>query len=105
MNNCKNFFDKYHRINYFDCVSFHIQYFQFDKAVELILPHSAGNDAQKLSLILHGTNQSKFYYKKLFDSQFLLDGKTSFQQENQSFLMNGIHHVNNSNVSILIEHF
>ncbi len=33
---------------------------QFAKPVELILPHSAGNDAQQLSLMLHGTNQSKF---------------------------------------------
>jgi tight junction protein 1 len=33
---------------------------QFNKPVELILPHSAGNDAQQLSLMLHGANQSKF---------------------------------------------
>lgn len=33
---------------------------QFVKPVELILPHSAGNDAQQLSLMLHGTNQSRF---------------------------------------------
>ncbi len=31
---------------------------QFDKPVELTLPHSAGKDAQQLSLMLHGTNQS-----------------------------------------------
>ena len=37
---------------------------QFDKSVELILPHSAGNDAQRLSLMLHGTNQSKFQFNK-----------------------------------------
>jgi tight junction protein 1 len=43
---------------------------RFDKAVELILPHSAGNDAQQLSLILHGTNQSKFCYKKYLIRSF-----------------------------------
>jgi tight junction protein 1 len=32
---------------------------QFEKAVELILPHSAGNDAEQLSLILHGNDQNR----------------------------------------------
>ena len=47
--------------------------FKFTKSVELILPHSAGNDAKQLSLMLHGTNQSKVLLtnkilkKKCFD--------------------------------------
>ncbi|UJR16411.1 hypothetical protein I4U23_003313 [Adineta vaga] len=63
---------------------------QFEKPVELILPHSAGHTAQHLSLTLHGTNQN---------------GKTNCQQQNKSSMTNGIHHVTNSNVSILVDHF
>ncbi|CAF3453676.1 unnamed protein product [Rotaria sp. Silwood1] len=63
---------------------------QFQKPVELIIPHSAGNDAQKLSLLLHGANQ---------------DSKINYQQHNKSLIMNGINHVTNSNVSILVDHF
>ncbi|CAF1119374.1 unnamed protein product [Rotaria sordida] len=64
---------------------------QFQKPVELIIPHSAGNDAQQLSLLLHGTNQ---------------DSKINYhQQQNKSLIMNGINHVTNSNVSILVDHF
>jgi tight junction protein 1 len=59
---------------------------QFNKSIELTLPHSAGNDAQQLSLMLHGTHQKN---------------KTNYAQENP----NGIHHVTNSNVSILVDHF
>ena len=33
---------------------------QFRKPVELILPHSARYDVQQLSLMLHGTDQSKY---------------------------------------------
>jgi tight junction protein 1 len=35
---------------------------QFEKPLELILPHSAGNSAQQLSLTVHGANQSKFIF-------------------------------------------
>ncbi|CAF0837227.1 unnamed protein product [Rotaria sp. Silwood1] len=63
---------------------------QFQKPVELIIPHSAGNDAQQLSLLLHGANQ---------------DSKINYQQHNKSLIMNGINHVTNSNVSILVDHF
>ena len=35
---------------------------QFLKPVELILPHFGGTDAQQLSLMLHGANQSKFTF-------------------------------------------
>ena len=37
---------------------------QFLKPVELILPHSAGTDAQQLALMLHGANQSMFNSKQ-----------------------------------------
>ena len=67
---------------------------EFDKPVELILPHSAGNDTEQLSLILHGMNSIKN------DSPIYLDSKTSSQQG-----MNGINRITNSNVSILINHF
>lgn len=32
--------------------------FQFLKPVELIIPHDAGNEVEKLALMLHGANQS-----------------------------------------------
>lgn len=35
---------------------------QFEKPVELILPHSAGKDAEQLSLILHGMNSKWISY-------------------------------------------
>ena len=47
---------------------------QFEKPVELILPHSAGNTAQHLSLTLHGANQSKFPFgdkNNVFLSKFI----------------------------------
>ncbi|CAF0891258.1 unnamed protein product [Adineta steineri] len=63
---------------------------QFEKPIELILPHSAGNTDQQLSLTLHGTHQNI---------------KTNSQQQNKSLITNGIRHVTNSNVSILVDHF
>jgi len=79
---------------------------QFNKPIELTLPHTAGNDAQQLSLMLHGTHQSKLKFnrekkKVLFFVFVFLESKTNYQQENS----NGIHHVTNSNVSILVDHF
>ncbi|CAF3701534.1 unnamed protein product [Rotaria socialis] len=62
---------------------------QFLKPVELILPHFGGTDAQQLSLMLHGANQN---------------GSTINRQD-KSMILNGINHVTNSNVSILVDHF
>lgn len=33
---------------------------KFQKSVELTIPHTAGHDAQKLSLLLHDTNQGNY---------------------------------------------
>ncbi|CAF3369678.1 unnamed protein product [Rotaria socialis] len=63
---------------------------KFNKPVELIIPHSAGNDAEQLSLLLHGNNQ---------------DRKINDRQHNKSLVINGINRVTNSNVSILVDHF
>ncbi|CAF4646653.1 unnamed protein product [Rotaria sp. Silwood1] len=62
---------------------------QFLKPVELILPHCAGTDSQQLALMLHGANQN---------------GSTNNRQD-KSMILNGINHVTNSNVSILVDHF
>lgn len=35
---------------------------RFNKPIELTLPHHAGKNAQQLSLMLHGTHQSKFVF-------------------------------------------
>ena len=40
---------------------------QFLKPVELILPHSAGKDAQELAMMLHGAHQSKFIFEQNID--------------------------------------
>jgi hypothetical protein len=75
---------------------------QFNKPIELTLPHSAGNDAQQLSLMLHGTHQSNEKFNNEIKKQkFSLESKINYAQENP----NGIHHVTNSNVSILVDHF
>ncbi|CAF4215533.1 unnamed protein product, partial [Rotaria sp. Silwood2] len=63
---------------------------QFQKPVELTIPHSAGNDVQQLSLLPNGANQ---------------DSKINYQQHNKSLITNGINRVTNSNVSILVDHF
>ncbi|CAF0716683.1 unnamed protein product [Adineta steineri] len=62
---------------------------QFLKPVELTLPHCGGDDADQLALMLHGANQN---------------GLTNHQQD-KSMMLNGINHVTNSNVSILVDHF
>ncbi|CAF4586088.1 unnamed protein product [Rotaria sp. Silwood2] len=62
---------------------------QFLKPVELILPHCGGTDAQQLALMLHGANQN---------------GSINNRQD-KSMILNGINHVTNSNVSILVDHF
>lgn len=83
---------------------------QFLKPVELILPHCAGTDAQQLALMLHGANQSKFSFEKdhidfinlfLF---FIQDGSSNNRLD-KTMITNGINHVTNSNVSILVDHF
>lgn len=58
---------------------------RFNKSLELTLPHKAGNNAQQMTLMLHGHQQP--------------NSKGNFQQHN------GIHQITNSNVSILIDHF
>ena len=82
---------------------------QFLKPVELVLPHCAGTDAEQLALMLHGANLSKESPSTL-PSDFIrffafdVDGSAN-QHTDKSTIVNGINHVTNSNVSILVDHF
>jgi len=67
---------------------------QFLKPVELLIPHCAGNEAQELALMLHGTNGHQ---------QNNVNGKT--MMNDGKMMSTGINHVTNSNVSILVDHF
>ena len=53
---------------------------QFEKPVELTLPHSAGNTAHHLSLTLHGTTQSKL---SKFYCDFVRQRKHLFRWQNK----------------------
>lgn len=76
---------------------------KFDKPVELTLPHSAGQTAQHLSLTLHGTNQNASRCR----THALDEGKRVYLdvKNNCQPLTNGINHVTNTNVSVLVDHF
>ncbi|CAF0817936.1 unnamed protein product [Didymodactylos carnosus] len=68
---------------------------KFLKPVELLLPHCAGNDAQELALMLHGTN-----------NVIPTDNRLTVSDTNSiGGKLTGINHVTSSNVSILVDHF
>lgn len=79
---------------------------QFLKPVELILPHSAGGDAPRLDLKLHGADPSEIRSEKKRETCLTcLDGSVTNYSLDKSSLSNGIHHVTTSNVSIVVDHF
>lgn len=63
--------------------------FQFLKPVELIIPHDAGNEVEKLALMLHGANQN---------------GTLNYSSD-KSTVVNGINKVTNAHISVLVDHF
>ena len=80
--------------------------FQFLKPVELIIPHDAGNEVEKLALMLHGANQSSFSlsFSLTLKIELVSDGTLNYSSD-KSTVVNGINKVTNAHISVLVDHF